>query len=98
MYWNPIYSASRAPIASARPVWRGSTPSEQVTVVDPAGRGDGLSYGGDLAWLLAVHYPELVDAAVPMGTGCLGMPSARFARPCGCGCCRGETDAIKPFS
>ncbi|HWU89296.1 MAG TPA: dienelactone hydrolase family protein [Kofleriaceae bacterium] len=54
----------------------------------------GFSYGGDLAWLLAVRYPELVDAAVPMGSRLLGdslrpLPATLRVRVL-----QGETDAI----
>ncbi|NVB84931.1 MAG: phospholipase [Kofleriaceae bacterium] len=35
----------------------------------------GFSYGGDIAWLLAVRYPELVDFAVPMGSRLIGDPT-----------------------
>jgi phospholipase/carboxylesterase len=36
----------------------------------------GFSYGGDLAWVLALRHPELFDAAVPMGSRLLGEPEA----------------------
>ncbi|WP_426753775.1 alpha/beta hydrolase [Myxococcus sp. Y35] len=35
----------------------------------------GFSYGGDLAWVLALRHPELVDIAVPMGSRLLGAPT-----------------------
>lgn len=40
----------------------------------------GFSYGGDVAYLLALRYPDLVDVAVPMGSRLLGDPEGR-ARP-----------------
>ena len=54
----------------------------------------GFSYGGDLAWLLAVRYPDLVDASVPMGTRLLGdalrpLPATLRVRVL-----QGETDAV----
>jgi phospholipase/carboxylesterase len=52
----------------------------------------GFSYGGDLAWMLAIRYPELVDVAVPMGTRLLGEPAA--ARPARVVVLQGEVDAI----
>lgn len=52
----------------------------------------GFSYGGDLAWLLAIRHPELVDAAVPMGTRLLGEPTGAVAVPVRV--LQGETDAI----
>ncbi|NRD61965.1 dienelactone hydrolase family protein [Corallococcus exiguus] len=56
----------------------------------------GFSYGGDLAWMLAIRHPELVDAAVPMGTRLLGdpvqgQPVSRKVRVL-----QGEQDAIIP--
>ncbi|MBN9680846.1 MULTISPECIES: alpha/beta hydrolase [unclassified Corallococcus] len=56
----------------------------------------GFSYGGDLAWMLAIRHPELVDAAMPMGTRLLGdpgqeQPVARRVRVL-----QGEQDAIIP--
>jgi phospholipase/carboxylesterase len=39
----------------------------------------GFSYGGDIAWLLAMRYPELVDFAVPMGSRLLGNPNGPTA-------------------
>jgi len=53
----------------------------------------GFSYGGDLAWMLAVRYPELVDVAVPMGTRLLGDPTAPLPRGRVL-VLQGETDAI----
>lgn len=35
----------------------------------------GFSYGGDLAWALALRHPEQVDVAVPMGSRLLGAPT-----------------------
>ncbi|WP_240462509.1 alpha/beta hydrolase [Myxococcus sp. CA018] len=35
----------------------------------------GFSYGGDLAWMLALRHPEQVDVAVPMGSRLLGTPT-----------------------
>ena len=52
----------------------------------------GFSYGGDLAWVLAARYPELVDVAVPMGTRLLGEPSA--ARTARVHVLQGGSDAI----
>ena len=54
----------------------------------------GFSYGGDLAWLLAIRYPDLVDFAVPMGSRMLGdtpqpLPSTSRVRVL-----QGEADAI----
>jgi phospholipase/carboxylesterase len=41
----------------------------------------GFSYGGDIAWLLAIRYPELVDFAAPIGSRLLGEPvSGTIAR------------------
>ncbi|QAT82169.1 phospholipase/carboxylesterase family protein [Corallococcus coralloides] len=56
----------------------------------------GFSYGGDLAWMLAIRHPELVDAAVPMGTRLLGDPGQeqRVARKVRV--LQGEQDAIIP--
>ncbi|HET9450005.1 MAG TPA: dienelactone hydrolase family protein [Aggregicoccus sp.] len=56
----------------------------------------GFSYGGDLAWVLALRYPELVDVAVPMGSRLLGeptpgAPAARRVRVL-----QGEVDPIIP--
>jgi phospholipase/carboxylesterase len=34
----------------------------------------GFSYGGDLAFLLALRHPNLIDVAVPMGSRLLGEP------------------------
>lgn len=52
----------------------------------------GFSYGGDLAWMLAIRYPDLVDFAVPMGTRLLGDPtSSATARV---RVLQGETDKI----
>jgi phospholipase/carboxylesterase len=52
----------------------------------------GFSYGGDVAWLLAIRHPELVDAAVPMGSRLLGDPSG--AATAAVSVLQGETDAI----
>ncbi|MBN8229629.1 alpha/beta fold hydrolase [Corallococcus macrosporus] len=54
----------------------------------------GFSYGGDLAWMLALRHPELVDAAVPMGTRLLGEPTG--ALPHRVRVLQGEQDAIIP--
>lgn len=52
----------------------------------------GFSYGGDVAWLLASRHPELVDAAVPMGSRLLGEPTGAATVPVSV--LQGETDAI----
>ena len=39
----------------------------------------GFSYGGDIAWLLAIRHPELVDLAIPMGSRLLGEPRGASA-------------------
>lgn len=54
----------------------------------------GFSYGGDLAWWLAIRYPDLVDFAVPMGSRLLGdtpqpLPATSHVRVL-----QGEADAI----
>jgi phospholipase/carboxylesterase len=54
----------------------------------------GFSYGGDLAWWLAIRYPDLVDFAVPMGSRMLGdatrpLPATSHVRVL-----HGEADAI----
>lgn len=52
----------------------------------------GFSYGGDLAWMLAIRYPDLVDLAVPVGTRLVGDPSSpATARVL---VLQGESDAI----
>ena len=40
----------------------------------------GFSYGGDIAWMIAIRHPELVDVAVPMGSRLLGDPRGPAAR------------------
>lgn len=37
----------------------------------------GFSYGGDIAFLLALRYPELVDVAIPMGSRLVGEPTGK---------------------
>jgi phospholipase/carboxylesterase len=54
----------------------------------------GFSYGGDLAWMLALRHPGLVDVAVPMGSRLLGEPSAGAPRPGRVRVLQGEADAI----
>lgn len=51
----------------------------------------GFSYGGDIAWMLAIRYPDLVDFAVPMGSRLLGDPAGGTARV---RVLQGETDKI----
>lgn len=57
----------------------------------------GFSYGGDLAWLLAIRYPDLVDAAVPMGSRLLGEPSQPLPDTRRVLVLHGEADAIIDF-
>jgi phospholipase/carboxylesterase len=40
----------------------------------------GFSYGGDIAWMLAIRHPDIVDVAVPMGSRLLGEPTGDTAR------------------
>ncbi|MFP2909860.1 alpha/beta hydrolase [Pyxidicoccus sp. 3LFB2] len=54
----------------------------------------GFSYGGDLAWLLAIRYPELVDVSVPMGSRLLGDPAQALPGTSRVRVLHGETDAI----
>lgn len=54
----------------------------------------GFSYGGDLAWMLAIRYPDLVHIAVPMGTRLLGDPMAPLPATNRVLVLQGETDAI----
>lgn len=54
----------------------------------------GFSYGGDLAWLLAIRYPELVDVAVPMGSRLLGDPAQPLPGTSRVRVLQGEADAI----
>jgi phospholipase/carboxylesterase len=54
----------------------------------------GFSYGGDLAWLLAIRYPELVDVAVPMGSRLLGDPTQALPATSRVRVLQGEADAI----
>ena len=54
----------------------------------------GFSYGGDLAWLLAIRHPELVDAAVPMGSRLLGDPAGAGPARVPVRVLQGESDAI----
>ncbi|RKG76452.1 phospholipase [Corallococcus exercitus] len=56
----------------------------------------GFSYGGDLAWMLALRHPELVDAAVPMGTRLLGDPARELPASHRVWVLQGEQDAIIP--
>ncbi|NOK22905.1 alpha/beta hydrolase [Corallococcus carmarthensis] len=56
----------------------------------------GFSYGGDLAWMLALRHPELVDAAVPMGTRLLGDPARELPASLRVRVLQGEQDAIIP--
>ncbi|RKH73983.1 alpha/beta hydrolase [Corallococcus aberystwythensis] len=56
----------------------------------------GFSYGGDLAWMLALRHPELVDAAVPMGTRLLGEPARELPASHRVLVLQGEQDAIIP--
>lgn len=51
----------------------------------------GFSYGGDIAWLLAIRHAELVDFAIPMGSRLLGDPTGPSARV---HVLQGETDKI----
>jgi phospholipase/carboxylesterase len=39
----------------------------------------GFSYGGDIAWMLAIRHPDLVDLAIPMGSRLLGEPTGASA-------------------
>ncbi|RKG73557.1 alpha/beta hydrolase [Corallococcus terminator] len=57
----------------------------------------GFSYGGDLAWLLALRYPELVDVAVPMGTRLLGEPTRSLPSSHQVLVLQGEDDPIIPL-
>jgi phospholipase/carboxylesterase len=54
----------------------------------------GFSYGGDLAWLLAARYPELVHASAPMGTRLLGDPTGPLSGTSRVRVFQGEVDAI----
>ncbi|MCY1022484.1 alpha/beta hydrolase [Pyxidicoccus sp. MSG2] len=54
----------------------------------------GFSYGGDLAWFLAIRYPELVDVAVPMGSRLLGDPTRALPATSRVRVLQGEADAI----
>lgn len=54
----------------------------------------GFSYGGDLAWLLAIRYPDLVDLSVPMGTRLLGDPTQALPSTSHVRVLQGEADAI----
>jgi phospholipase/carboxylesterase len=54
----------------------------------------GFSYGGDLAWMLVVRHPDLVDVAVPMGTRLLGDPTGPWPADHPVRVLQGETDAI----
>jgi phospholipase/carboxylesterase len=54
----------------------------------------GFSYGGDLAWFLAIRYPELVDVAVPMGSRLLGDPMRALPATSRVRVLQGEADAI----
>jgi predicted esterase len=54
----------------------------------------GFSYGGDLAWWLAAHDPEIVDVAVPMGTRLLGDPPPEAASKTPVVVLQGEVDHV----
>lgn len=54
----------------------------------------GFSYGGDLAWLLAVRYPELVQVSAPMGSRLLGDPAGVLPATSRVLVLHGEVDAI----
>lgn len=54
----------------------------------------GFSYGGDLAWLLAVRYPELVHVSAPMGSRLLGEPTGALPATSRVLVLQGEVDAI----
>jgi phospholipase/carboxylesterase len=54
----------------------------------------GFSYGGDLAWMLVLRHPDLVDVAVPMGTRLLGDPIGPWPAGHPVRVLQGETDAI----
>ncbi|MCP3138080.1 alpha/beta hydrolase [Pyxidicoccus xibeiensis] len=54
----------------------------------------GFSYGGDLAWWLAIRYPDLVDFAVPMGSRLLGDTSQPLPATSHVRVLHGEADAI----
>jgi phospholipase/carboxylesterase len=54
----------------------------------------GFSYGGDLAWMLVLRHPDLVDVAVPMGTRLLGDPTGPWPAGHAVRVLQGETDAI----
>ncbi|RKH28319.1 phospholipase [Corallococcus praedator] len=56
----------------------------------------GFSYGGDLAWMLVVRHPELVDVAVPMGTRLLGTPAKSLPPGHQVLVLQGEDDPIIP--
>jgi phospholipase/carboxylesterase len=56
----------------------------------------GFSYGGDLAWVLALRYPELVDVAVPMGSRLLGEPAPGTVRMGPVRVLQGGADPIIP--
>ncbi|MCY1035897.1 prolyl oligopeptidase family serine peptidase [Corallococcus sp. BB11-1] len=56
----------------------------------------GFSYGGDLAWMLALRHPELVEVAVPMGTRLLGEPARSLPPAHRVLVLQGEEDAIIP--
>ncbi|MCY1043297.1 prolyl oligopeptidase family serine peptidase [Corallococcus sp. bb12-1] len=57
----------------------------------------GFSYGGDLAWMLALRHPELVDVAVPMGTRLLGEPARSLPPSHQVLVLQGEDDSIIPL-
>lgn len=54
----------------------------------------GFSYGGDLAWMLAIRHPELVDVAVPMGSRLLGDPAQSLPKTGQVLVLQGEVDPI----
>ena len=54
----------------------------------------GFSYGGDLAWMLAIRYPELVEVAVPMGSRLLGDPVQSLPKTGQVLVLQGEVDPI----
>jgi phospholipase/carboxylesterase len=54
----------------------------------------GFSYGGDLAWMLAIRHPELIDLAVPMGSRLLGDPARALPATTRVHVLHGEVDAI----
>jgi phospholipase/carboxylesterase len=53
-----------------------------------------FSYGGDLAWLLAVRYPERVHVSAPMGSRLLGDPTGPLPGTNWVLVLQGEVDAI----